>query len=211
VNILSVLLAAGGGTRYRASLDSAPNANVPNANVPNASLATTHKLLALGPDGRSVVEHSFAAMATGSSGARLVVVSGAVELPSLAGATVLHNPRWSDGQSTSLWVAVDFAQSLDCEAIVVGLADQPGIGAAAWTRLRVAMTNGATIAVGTYGGQRRNPVGLARSIWPLLPTNADEGARSIMRAHPDLVTEVPCTGNSEDIDSVEDLLQWHLS
>ena len=150
-------------------------------------------------------------MRLGSGDAAMAVVSGAIELPSFAGATLLHNPRWAEGQSTSLWKAIDFAESLDCDAIVVGLADQPGIAPSDWAGVRNAMAEGASIAVGTYGGQRRNPVGLARSIWPLLPADADEGARSVMSAHPHLVTEVPCSGNSEDIDSVEDLLQWHLS
>lgn len=200
MRVASVLLAAGGGTRYRASLDAA------KSGVPK-----THKLLAVGADGRSVVEHAFAAMAAGSGDGPLIVVSGAVELPELPNATQLHNPKWAEGQSTSLWTAIDLAVRLNCEAVVVGLGDQPRIAPGDWTALRNAMTLGASIGVATYDGRRRNPVGLARSVWPLLPSNSDEGARSAMRAHPSLVTEVPCTGNSDDIDSVEDLLQWHLS
>jgi molybdenum cofactor cytidylyltransferase len=192
MKLASVLLAAGGGSRFRAT-------------------ETTHKLLALGVDGRAVVEHSFASMATHAGGDPLVVVSGAVELPDLAGAHVVPNIRWAEGQSTSLWEAIDLAEALECEGIVVGLGDQPGISADDWSAVRSAMRAGAAIAVATYGGKRRNPVGLARSVWPLLPKIADEGARSVMQRHPELVIEVPCTGNSDDIDSVEDLLRWHLS
>jgi molybdenum cofactor cytidylyltransferase len=191
MKLASVLLAAGGGSRFRAT-------------------ESTHKLLALGPDGRAVVEHSFAAMAADTTD-ELIVVTGAVELPELPGAHLPHNARWANGQSTSLWEAIDLADALECDAIVVGLGDQPGITAADWAAVRVAMHAGAQIAVATYGGKRRNPVGLARSVWPLLPINTDEGARSVMQRHPELVIEVPCTGNSEDIDSVEDLLRWHLS
>ncbi len=213
VKVLSVLLAAGGGSRYRASLGAAQGDSHDSHDSRDSrdSIASTHKLLALGPDGRTVFEHSFHAMRLGSGDAPMAVVSGSIELPSFAGATLLHNPRWAEGQSTSLWKAIDFAESLDFDAIVVGLADQPGIGPSDWADVRNAMVEGASIAVGTYDGQRRNPVGLARSIWPLVPTDADEGARGVIRAHPHLVTEVPCSGNSEDIDSVEDLLQWHLS
>lgn len=200
MRIGSVLLAAGGGSRYRASLGDATQ-----------QVADTHKLLALGPDGRSVVEHAFDAMAYGSLDSPLIVVSGAVELPEFANASMVHNPRWAEGQSTSLRVALEVGDALGFDAVVVGLGDQPRILPSDWTRVRNAMASGASIAVATYDGRRRNPVGLARSVWPLLPIASDEGFRSVMGAHPHLVTEVPCTGNPDDIDSVEDLLQWHLS
>jgi molybdenum cofactor cytidylyltransferase len=192
MKLASVLLAAGGGTRFRAT-------------------ESTHKLLALGVDGRTVVEHSFAAMAATANDDPLIVVSGSVELPDLAGAHVVRNGRWAEGQSTSLWEAIDLAEAFECDGIVVGLGDQPGIAADDWSAVRTALRAGASIAVATYGGKRRNPVGLSRSVWSLMPTNADEGARRVMQRHPDLVIEVPCTGNSDDIDSVEDLLRWHLS
>jgi molybdenum cofactor cytidylyltransferase len=192
MKLASVLLAAGAGSRFKAT-------------------ESTHKLLARGVDDRTVVEHAFAAMAANAGDDPLIVVTGAAELPELPGAHIAHNPRWADGQSTSLWEAIDLAEAFDCDGIVVGLGDQPGIDATDWSAIRTAIRAGASIAVATYGGKRRNPVGLSRSVWPLLPKNADEGARSVMQRHPDLVIEVPCTGNSDDIDSVEDLLRWHLS
>jgi molybdenum cofactor cytidylyltransferase len=192
MKLASVLLAAGAGSRFKAT-------------------ESTHKLLARGVDGRTVVEHAFAAMAAAAGQDPLIVVTGAVELPGLPGAHIVPNSRWAEGQSTSLWEAIDLAEAFECDGIVVGLGDQPGIAAADWSAMRTAMRAGASIAVATYADKRRNPVGLSRSVWPLLPTNADEGARSIMQRHPELVIEVPCTGNSDDIDSVEDLLRWHLS
>ena len=220
MKIASVLLAAGAGTRFQASLaDWALRAvdldghRESNPGAGNANPPTTHKLLARMSDGRTVVEHSYAAMRINHSldHGPLIVVQGAVELPLLPGSTVINNDQWAQGQSTSLRAAIACADSLHCDAVVVGLGDQPAISPHDWSAVRKAVVRGASIAVATFDGKRRNPVGLARSVWPLLPTDADEGARTVMRRNPELVTEVPCSGNSADIDTVEDLLRWPLN
>lgn len=183
--VLAVVLAAGGGSRFTGA---------------------GHKLLAA-RGGRTVVEHAVAA-AHAALG-EVLVVTGAVRLPDVAAASgirLIHNPDWADGQATSLATAITLAAADDTiDAVVVGLGDQPDITSDAWRRVASAA---APIAIATYDGRRRNPVRLHRSVWPLLPTTGDEGARALTRLRPDLVEEVPCSGSPDDIDTLEDVLRW---
>ena len=120
-----------------------------------------------------------------------------------------HNPDWASGQMSSVRVGLDVAERNGSTVAIVGLADQPGIEPSAWRAVADAATVGPTpITVATYDGRRGNPVALHRSVWDLLPTGGDEGARSLMRLHPELVGEVPCSGSPTDIDTTEDLRRW---
>jgi CTP:molybdopterin cytidylyltransferase MocA len=180
---VGVLLAAGGGSRFRRS---------------------THKLLA--PLGGSTVFGLALAAALGAGFRHLVVVSGAVPLP-LDGAPVVerHHPGWAAGQATSMQAGIAAARELGATAVVVGLADQPFVTSAAW---RAVAHSSSPIAVATYDGIRGNPVRLAADVWPLLPVDGDAGARRAMTLHPELVEEVPCEGSAADIDTPEDLERW---
>jgi molybdenum cofactor cytidylyltransferase len=185
-NVLAVVLAAGGGSRF-----SGPG----------------HKLL-VERDGRTVVEHAVTAAAEAVG--NVLVVSGAAALPpgvtALPGVRAVHNPRWAEGQATSLATAIEIAAGdAIIDAVVVGLGDQPDITPEAWRRVA---GSSAPIAIAPYEGQRRNPVRIHRSVWPLLPTTGDEGARALTRLRADLVEEVPCTGSPGDIDTLEDVLRW---
>jgi CTP:molybdopterin cytidylyltransferase MocA len=182
VRTAGIVLAAGGGARFAGA---------------------THKLLA-DLDGRPLVAHAVEAAVLARLD-RVVVVQGAVDLPPLPdGATLVDNPRWADGLATSLQAGL--AAAAGCDAVVVGLGDQPGVLPAAW-RL-VADATATPIAVATYAGHRANPVRLAVEVWPLLPTTGDEGARALLRDRPELVSEVPCPGSGADVDTVEDLERW---
>lgn len=181
---VAVVLAAGAGTRFSGD---------------------DHKLLVdLG--GSTLAARAIDAARRSRIG-RVVVVTGAIDIavPSSDDIVVVHNPDWADGQATSLNVGVRAAADLGASAVVVGLADQPGIPPEAWRRVAAANS---PIAVATYDGRRRNPVRLDASVWSLLPTTGDEGARSVIRVRPELVQEVACPGSADDIDTREDLASW---
>jgi nicotine blue oxidoreductase len=184
VSVAAVVLAAGGGRRFAGS---------------------TPKLLA-DFRGRPLVTWAVAA-ALGAGLHETIVVTGAVDLDGVIpdGVTCVHNPHWEKGQATSLHAAWAAAADAGHDAIVVGLGDQPLVEAAAWNRVAA---SDSPVAVATYGGERRLPVRLARSVWPLLPVDGDEGARRLMRERPELVAEVACPGEPADVDTLEDLARW---
>jgi CTP:molybdopterin cytidylyltransferase MocA len=138
----------------------------------------------------------------------LIVVSGAADLGAVApdGVTLLRNDEWRLGQATSLGVALDWCQRQGHSAAVVGLGDMPGLTTTAWRT--VATAGGGPIVIATYDGRRGHPVRLDATVWTLLPTSGDEGARSLMSRRPELVTEVACEGTATDIDTREDLRKW---
>jgi CTP:molybdopterin cytidylyltransferase MocA len=122
------------------------------------------------------------------------------------GVRTVANEEWERGQSTSVVAGL---RASGGRAAVVLLGDQPFVGAEAVARLVAAFAEGAKIAVATYGGKQRNPVLFSREIWRLLEAElaGDEGARSVLRRHPELVVEVPCEGVGDpvDVDTREDL------
>ena len=185
--VAAVVLAAGGGTRWEGD---------------------GHKLLAL-VAGRPLAAHAIdAAAAAGLD--ELVVVVGAVDLVAAGivpdGATVLGNDRWAEGQAGSLLLAVEHARTRGHDAVVVGLADSPGVPARAW---RAVADVAAPLVVATYDGRRRPPTRIGRELWADLPTDGDEGARSLLSRRSDLVVEVPCAGDPADVDVLEDMGRWN--
>jgi len=186
VSTAALLLAAGDGTRYA---------------------GPTPKLLAAFR-GRPLFLWALDA-AVAAALDEVIVVTGAVDLAHLlrhSNVTLVPADDWVDGQSRSLQAGVAAAEQRAHDAVVVGLGDQPFVPAEAWQAVAAAAAT--PIAAASFDGQLRPPVRLAREVWPLLPTDGDEGARGLLRSRPELVTAVPCSGDPRDIDTVEDLQRW---
>jgi len=186
IGVSAIVLAAGGGSRFGGG-----------------------KLLArLG--GRPIIEAVLHNLREAPVDETIVVVGAEAkrlrEICELYGVRTIDNEEWEQGQSTSVLAGL---RACSGRAAVVLLGDQPFVGTGAVERLVAAFANGARVAVATYGGKRRNPVLLSREVWPLLEAElaGDEGARSVLRRHPELVVEVPCegVGDPTDVDTREDL------
>lgn len=183
--VAAVVLAAGAGSRF---------------------LGPTHKLRAE-LRGRPVVSWVFdAVIAAGFE--KVYVVTGAVDLDDLIPSdwVTVRADDWSDGQSRTIQAGLARAEADGVTAVVVGLGDQPLVPASAW---RSVGASAGPVAAASFDGGLRPPVKLERSVWPLLPTEGDEGARRILRERPELVSAIPCTGDPYDIDTVEDLVRWN--
>lgn len=187
MSLAGLVLAAGEGARF-----GRPKALVHFAGEPLVARAV-HLLSAAGCSPVVVV-----------LGAAADEVKDTVELPH-----VVVNPDWAQGMGSSLRCGLAVLPD-DAAAVVVALADQPLISEEAVVRLAAAWEAGAVAAVATYGGQPRNPVLLARTVWPDVINSlaGDAGAGPWLRAHPELVTLVDCdgTGSPHDIDTPDDLL-----
>jgi nicotine blue oxidoreductase len=163
-------------------------------------------------DGRLLVERGLDLLAAGGTSPVFVVLgAGAAEVlaaADLSAATIVHNEAWPTGMGSSLRAGLA-ALPAPSDAVVVALVDQPGVQPEAVRRLVAAYREGAVAAVATYRGAMRNPVLLGRPVWDAVARDAegDKGARAFLRAHPELVTPVPCddVGTPHDLDTEADL------
>jgi CTP:molybdopterin cytidylyltransferase MocA len=163
-------------------------------------------------DGQPLVRRGVRLLSEGGCAPVVVVVGAAGDQvrPLCDGAQVVAVPDWETGMGASLRAGLAALALLpEVAACVVALVDQPLVTSVAVERLRAAHASGAVAAVAAYDGQRRNPVLLDRSTWDEVAAGAvgDEGARSWLRSHPELVVAVDCTGigSPADLDTPQDV------
>jgi molybdenum cofactor cytidylyltransferase len=181
MTIAAVLLAAGSGSRFGGD---------------------SHKLLA-DMNGKPLIQWAVENILGAEFEDTYVVVGGTDMLEVLPDAVVIvENHSWSDGQALSLQTGIAAAAADGHTTVVVGLGDQPLVPASAW---RAVADSEGPIVTASFGGDRSPPVKLDEQVWQLLPLEGDEGARSLLRSRPELVTEIACEGSPFDVDTLADL------
>ena len=123
--------------------------------------------------------------------------------------TLVHNPDFADGLSTSLKTGLA-AVPADVDGAIVCLGDMPQVNAALIDRLVSAFDpeSGALVVVPTFDGKRGNPVLWSRRFFPeLMALEGDVGARHLIARYPEAVVEVPVTDKAAlvDVDTPEAL------
>ena len=143
----------------------------------------------------------------------LIVVLGAraaqlrQALPTQANLRTVENPRYFQGQLSSLMTGIG-ALSPESEAAVVNLVDHPLVTAETITAL-IASFRAAPlpILIAAYQGRRGHPVLFSSQVYgEILAAPLDQGAKVVVRKDPSRVREVPLDdpGILADIDTPED-------
>jgi molybdenum cofactor cytidylyltransferase len=140
----------------------------------------------------------------------VVVVGGDADAVAAALATlpvrVVVNPRYAEGQSTSLRAGLD-ALRPGTDAAVVALGDQPLPDPDVIRRLVAAFrTTGRPIAAPVYRDGRGNPVLFGAALFgELRGVTGDQGGRGVITRDPARVVEVPVDmAMPADIDTPQD-------
>ncbi|MEU0162852.1 nucleotidyltransferase family protein [Streptomyces sp. NPDC006261] len=188
--VAGVLLAAGGGRR----LGGRPKA-----------LLEHH--------GRPLVEHALRALRNGGCGPLHVVLGAAADevraRADLTGSAVTVNPGWEAGMGSSLRLGLAALTGTGADAALILLVDQPGIGAEAVARVRLAYRSRRSLVAASYDGERGHPVLFGAERWADIAAGAagDQGARAYLREHRDAITLVECSDVAQayDIDTAQDL------
>ena len=183
--IAAVVLAAGSSTRLR----------------------STKQLLPL--HGRPLVLHAVDAARDAGIDEILVVVGHEADRVAAAlpeDVRAVANPEHRRGQSTSVRAGLE-ALGPDVEAVVVLLADQPGVRPEDLRALVEAFREGVGPVVRLRYADAPGPALLGREVWPeVRALVGDTGARTLLDAHPEWVHEIAVASPAPaDVDTQEDL------
>ena len=198
---------AGAGTKIRPQV-----AAIILAAGQSRRMGPVNKLLAE-VDGRPMVAHAVAAAKASAIGPVVVVTGHEGDKVARAigdqDVTVVANPRFAEGLSTSLAVGLSALPESVSAALVV-LGDMPGITAGLINKLIAAYdpTEGRAICVPTHRGKRGNPVLWDRRFFgDMASISGDVGARHLIGSHGELVAEVEMADAAVlmDIDTPEAL------
>jgi molybdenum cofactor cytidylyltransferase len=165
--------------------------------------------------GKPLVHHAVGAARDAGIDDVVVVVGHAADaVAEVVGrsARVVHNPRFAEGQASSLTAGLD-ALGDDVDAAVVLLADQPGIGGDHVRALLDAAEHRDEPIVRLRFADGPGPALLRRSVWDeVRALEGDVGARALIDARPDLVFDAVVEGSAPpDVDTPADLERFERS
>lgn len=107
--------------------------------------------------------------------------------------TVIVNPRWKDGQLSSIQAAIEGLSRLPTDGLLLFLVDHPLVSAGLVKKLvEVFYETSDSIVLPTYREKRGHPVIFARRLYSeLLAAPQNQGARAVVWDHAAEVLEVP--------------------
>ena len=169
-------------------------------------------LLSIG--GRTFIEEIVSSLKASKVG-RIIVVLGhdAERIQSKIdplSVTIVLNPDYSKGQLSSLIAAIRSLQAdlSQVDGVLVHLVDNPFLNALVVNEMIDRFYQSKKlIVIPTYKGQRGHPVLLSSRLFPeLLSAPLDQGAKAVVRAHPDETLEIETEdkGVIVDIDTPEE-------
>jgi len=127
---------------------------------------------------------------------RVVLGAGAEVIRSVAKldpSIVVLNPRWKQGQLSSIWAGVRSLEGTDVDGMVLCPVDHPLVSAVLVSDLvQHFYDEKKAIVLPTYKGRRGHPVIFSSALFEeLLAAPAETGARTVVWAHAADVLEVP--------------------
>ncbi len=163
-----------------------------------------HKLL-LPLGGRPLITYAVSAATASNARPVIVVVGYDVDAVRRAlagtGATIVVNSLYHNGMATSLHAGLA-AVPAESKGVLIMLADQPLISSALLNALIAASEDSPqAIVAACYGGRRGTPVCFPRALFhELAQTSGDEGGRSVVTAHEDLLRLVEAANPEQGLD-----------
>jgi molybdenum cofactor cytidylyltransferase len=159
-------------------------------------------------DGEPLIARVLAAAAFLSDVAVVLGANAAEIAPAIRGAHILLNPRWGEGMSTSLHIAVHWAQGLAADGLLLCTCDQALLDRAHLERLVAAFTRTGQTAASRYDGAPGVPALIEARHFPrLLQIEGDRGAGPLLRSGIGL-QELDWPDGAVDLDTPEDVARF---